>query len=152
MESIREKLSYLNPEIYSYKIMDKKGYGFEKDKPIVVKSVMAEYELIKRFHLKGYELYNCILKDYSRESIYDDKFTLIDHFELLYNVYDEQGVMSKLYDVYFCCYKADNAEYVKNEKIKEFNEIINNNISIQLPDDFTIKFVETKINPPYIIG
>ena len=148
MKTIRGRLGCLNPEIAPYIFMDKKGYGFEKENPILVKSVAAEYELIKRLHLKEYSLTNCILKDLTRESIEVKGFSgLVDHFELMFNIYTENKIISKLYDVYFCAYPVDGEKpYTANEKLVEFNRIINNDIDIKLPEDFTVKYVKA---PPY---
>jgi hypothetical protein len=152
MESIREKLSWLNPEICPYEIMDKKGYGFEETKPIMVKSVSAEYELIQRLHLIGYRLNNCILKDISREPIEVDGYGIVDHFELLFNVYDEQGMKSKLYDVYFSCYDSENKPYSKTDKIIDYFNIVNCCADFPLPEDFTIKNVNITTKIPIIVN
>lgn len=141
---MREMLEKLNPKVCRFKIMNKKGYGFEENKPIMVKSVAAEYEIIQRLHLKGYCLNRCYLKDVERESIIIDGFSgPVDHFEVMFDVFGIRGVTGKMYDIYFCAYPpSGEKEYTKEEKIKEYQKIVSNNMDIPIPKDFATKHVE----------
>ncbi len=46
MKSIKEKFLNLNKDVCPYEIVSRKGYGYEVDDPIRVKSVFGEYSLI----------------------------------------------------------------------------------------------------------
>ena len=86
MQSIKEKFLNLNKEVCHYEIVSRKGYGYEADDPIRLKSVFGEYSLINVLAPENKSETSFCLKEINRlETTFSKKLnSTIDHFELLF--------------------------------------------------------------------
>ena len=139
MKSIKEKFLNLNKDVCPYEIVSRKGYGYEVDDPIRVKSVFGEYSLINVLAPENKSETSFCLKEINRlETTFSEKLnSTIDHFELLF-IEIENGIrVYKIYDLYFCAYKENNQTYSKVEQILcSMGEFLNDE---KLPEGFIFK-------------
>lgn len=130
MKSIKEKFLNLNKDACPYEIVSRKGYGYEVDNPIRVKSVFGEYSLINALAPENKSETSFCLKEINKlETTFSKKLnSTIDHYELLF-IEIENGIrIYRIYDLYFCAYKENNQTYSKVEQIlfsmeESFNDV-----------------------------
>ena len=139
MQSIKEKFLNLNKEVCHYEIVSRKGYGYEVDNPIRVKSVFGEYTLINVLAPENKSETAFCLKEINRlETTFSEKLnSTIDHLELLFLELENEIRVYKIYDLYFCAYKENNQTYSKVEQILcSMGEFLND---VKLPEGFRFK-------------
>ena len=139
MQSIKEKFLNLNKEVCHYEIVSRKGYGYEVDDPIRLKSVFGEYSLINVLAPENKSETAFCLKEINRlETTFSEKLnSTIDHFELLSLELENEIRVYKIYDLYFCAYKENNQTYSKVEQILcSMGEFLND---VKLPEGFRFK-------------
>lgn len=139
MQSIKEKFLNLNKEVCHYEIVSRKGYGYEVDDPIRIKSVFGEYSLINVLAPENKSETAFCLKEINRlETTFSEKLnSTIDHLELLFLELENEIRVYKIYDLYFCAYKENNQTYSKVEQILcSMGEFLND---VKLPEGFRFK-------------
>ena len=139
MQSIKEKFLNLNKEVCHYEIVSRKGYGYEVDDPIRLKSVFGEYSLINVLAPENKSETAFCLKEINRlETTFSEKLnSTIVHLELLFLELENEIRVYKIYDLYFCAYKENNQTYSKVEQILcSMGEFLND---VKLPEGFRFK-------------
>lgn len=131
---IKEKLKDVKNFLeQNCEIVERKGYGFEADKPISVPTIQDMYDVLKNLKIKNIE--TSFVCDFDRTSIHVEEYSgLVDHFEVLFCYTQNEKFRFRIYDLYLCAYnkKEENPKKYYLDFFSGLREIV-------IPQEFELK-------------